>query len=203
PKNVVVMQNAASQYSMLGRVEEAITLGEQAHEADPLYLPGFSNLARFYLIAGRLDEAEAIYREVLALYPDDGDAYRRLGELHLLRGDSEEARSHFARFDEFAGYGDFSRLWFKAMVEHTAGNAIASTAATEEFERKFGEDNRSLCAEIRAWRDETDMAFGWLDKSLAARDPSLSVLKTDLFLTPLHADPSWNTLLEKIGLPTD
>ena len=47
------------------------------------------------------------------------------------------------------------------------------------------------------------MAFARLDKALAARAPFLSEVKTDALLTPLHADPRWNALLEKIGLPTD
>jgi len=60
-----------------------------------------------------------------------------------------------------------------------------------------------VAAEIRAWRGESDAAFAWLDKALAARDPVLSGIKLDAYLQTLHADPRWKAVLKKIGLPTD
>jgi hypothetical protein len=55
----------------------------------------------------------------------------------------------------------------------------------------------------RAWRGEADAAFAWPDKALAARDPTLASLKADRLPSSLRADPRWNALLRKIGLPTD
>jgi hypothetical protein len=88
-------------------------------------------------------------------------------------------------------------------VEHLAGDDRASSAATEEFETRFGAGDPSACAQVRAWRGETATAFTWLEKALAARDPYMASLKSDLYLTSLHADPRWNALLKKIGLPAD
>jgi hypothetical protein len=100
------------------------------------------------------------------------------------------------------GLGDHGRLHYEAIVEHAAGNAAASKAATLEFEKRFGVGDPLVAAQIRAWRGEADAAFAWLDKALAARDPSLSWIKFDAYLLTLHTDPRWNALLKKIGLPT-
>jgi hypothetical protein len=88
-------------------------------------------------------------------------------------------------------------------VEHTAGNAAASKRATDEFEKKFAAGDPFSSAQIRAWRGEPDAAFAWLDKALAAHDPLLAQIKTDVYMGSLHADPRWNALLAKIGLPPD
>jgi TolB-like protein/Tfp pilus assembly protein PilF len=203
PKSTAVLSNAASLYKTLGRVKDAIALEEQVHEVDPLNLLGFTNLADSYRQAGRLGEAERLVRQVLELKPDSSTAYLRLAQIQLLRGRPDDARASFARWNELARYGDYARLFYESIVEHLAGDDRASSAATEEFETRFGAGDPSACAQVRAWRGETATAFTWLEKALAARDPYMASLKSDLYLTSLHADPRWNALLKKIGLPAD
>ncbi len=203
PKDPIVMGNAAIFYDCVGRRDEAIALQERRLDVDPLDLNGYTNLASSYTHAGRLDEAEARLRRVLGLAPDFAWAHVGLGKVHLLRGDVEEARATFARFQELAAGGDYWRIFFDAIVEHSAGNATASASAAMEFERRFGASDPTTCAEIRAWRGEADAAFAWLDRALELHDPGLASIKDDFYLIPLHVDPRWNTLLERIGLPTD
>jgi TolB-like protein/Tfp pilus assembly protein PilF len=203
PKNPIVLGNAALLYGILGRFTDAISLTEQATTLDPLTPIGFSNLANFYLMVGRLDEAEANYRKAIKLRPDHPLSHMLLGILHLLRGRPEEARSSMTKFTDLQGLGDYGRLYFDALVEHTAKNAEASKRATEEFEKRFGADDPSSCSQIRAWRGEADAAFAWLDRAVARRDPLLSQIKFDPLMIPLHSDPRWNALMKKIGLPTD
>ncbi|HZM71307.1 MAG TPA: protein kinase [Candidatus Cryosericum sp.] len=203
PKSTAVLSNAASLYKTLGRLNDAIALEEQVHEVDPLNLLGFTNLADSYRQAGRLDEAEGLVRQVLELKPDSSTAHLRLAQIHLLRGRPDEAKASFAKWNEMARYGDYARLFYESTVEHLAGDERASVAATEEFEKRFGAGDPSACAQVRAWRGETGAAFTWLEKALAARDPYMASLKSDLYLTSLHADARWDALLKKIGLPTD
>jgi len=203
PKNPIVMGNSAVLYGLLGRLDEAIVLEERILKVDPLNLVNFFNLASDYASAGRLDEAEALCRKALELAPDHGDMLNSLAVIHLLRGEVEAARKCYARGNELLGRGDYGRFWYEALVEHTAGNAAASQAVALEFEKRFGAEDPAMAAQIRAWRGETDAAFAWLDKALAARDPSLAQINADIYLKSLRADPRWNALLKKIGLPTD
>ena len=203
PKNPIVMMNAGILYGCLGRLDDAIALEEQVVKVDPLKVDVLSNLFNHYALAGRLDEAEAQCRKALELGAEYSFPYALFGDLHLLRGEVVPARKSYAKYTELSGQGDYGRLLYEALVEHSAGNASASQAAALEFEKRFGEGEPYVAAEIRAWRGEADLAFAWLDRALAARDPLLSQLKTDIYLRSLHADPRWNALLKKIGLPTE
>jgi tetratricopeptide (TPR) repeat protein len=201
PKNIDVLLGAAYHFLHTGRVEEAIALEEKALEADPLNLRGIGNLANTYRVAGRLDEAEALLGRLLELKPDHGAAYGILSAVRLQRGDVEGARAAQTRANELLGRGDRGRLFSDAIFEHAAGNASAAAAAAAEFEKRYGTDDPLACAGIRAWRGEADLAFAWLDKAYALRDPALTRVRESLYLRSLHADPRWRRLLEKIGLP--
>ncbi len=197
-----MLGNAALVYSELGRIDEAIVLDERSIETDPLHPVIHSNVASLYVFQGRLEEAERHCRESLALMPDLFVVYNHLGAIHLLRAKVEDARFAWAKANEMGGLGDLDRLASEAQLEHTAGNTEASRRAAEELENRFGADAPTTCAKVRAWRGDTDAAFAWLDRALAARDPTLASIKADYLLRPLHTDPRWNELLKKIGLPT-
>ena len=203
PKNGIVTGNAANLYKMIGRVDEAVVLEEQAVERDPLDVIGYSNLSGTYLAAGRLDDAERTARRSLALSPDTIVGNYVLGVVYLLRGDVPAARSHLDKVATLTGWGEAGHLYVEALLAHTAGNEEASAKAAREYEGRFGVEDPTGCATIRAWRGEKEQAFGWLQKSLAAHDPALAQIKTDVLMESLHEDPRWNALLKKIGLPTD
>jgi TolB-like protein/tetratricopeptide (TPR) repeat protein len=203
PKNPIMLGNASTLYSALGRLSEAIALQEQARHADPLNVVTHASLVSLYVRAGRLVEAEAMARKAVEMGPDSPTAHQKLGNVLLFRGQAEAAREEYAKCNELEGSGDHDRLYFEAIVEHTAGHAEASKRAAEDFEKRFASEDPLYAAEIRAWRGDTDAAFAWLDKALSIRDPLMTQLKAELFLSPLHADARWNALLQRTGLPTD
>jgi TolB-like protein/Tfp pilus assembly protein PilF len=202
PKNPIMLGNASTLYSILGKLSDAIALQEQARRADPLNVITHASLVSLYVRAGRLDEAEATARKAVELGPDSPTAHQKLGNVLLMRGQAEAAGAEYRRLNELEGSGEHDRLYFEAIVEHTAGHTEASRQAAEEFEKRFAAEDPFYAAEIRAWRGESDAAFAWLDKALSIRDPLLGQLKAELFLSPLHADPRWNELLKRVGLPT-
>jgi serine/threonine-protein kinase len=201
PGNPSIMQGAAYLHWALGRFEKAIDLGEQWLKAEPLYRGVYINLAHAYRGAGRLDEAEALVLKGQELWPDDFQAM--LARIYLSAGRVEEARVAWDRAVEDSGAGESLRLFYYALIEHSAQNTAASDTALAEFEDKYGSNSLTDCARIRAWRGEIDAAFDWLDKAFAARDPSLAYLWQYIELQSLYSDPRWDALLEKIGLRTD
>jgi len=48
---------------------------------------------------------------------------------------------------------------------------------------------------------KTDKAFKWLETAIQERDPVMSNLKVITSLQPLHSDPIWTILLQKIDTP--
>ena len=55
-------------------------------------------------------------------------------------------------------------------------------------------------ATIYAGLDEREQALDWLEKAYEAREPWLLIIKTDPHLNPLHSEPRFQALLEKVGL---
>jgi hypothetical protein len=49
-------------------------------------------------------------------------------------------------------------------------------------------------------RGEADVAFEWLERAHAQREPAISEMKTLPPLRSLHADPRWDVFLRKMGL---
>lgn len=69
PHNQRVLSRAANVARMRGRTDEAIRYSEQALEADSLSPNAHAVLGLTYYFAGRLDDAEAMRRKLLALSP--------------------------------------------------------------------------------------------------------------------------------------
>ena len=61
-------------------------------------------------------------------------------------------------------------------------------------------DSAYQAADVYAARVEADLAFEWLDRAYAQRDPGLTQMKTDPCLRSLHTDPRWDIFLRKMGL---
>ena len=137
------------------------------------------------------------------LLPDDPFSHFLLGDVHLVQHELDAARSSYARFVKLSGAGDGIRILYEALVEHTAGNTAASAHAAAEHERLHGDTDPRAAAQIRAWRGEADAAFAWLERAVAARDPAMAELNTDLYLRSLRSDARWNELLRKVGLPAE
>ncbi|MDX2448283.1 MAG: hypothetical protein QNK29_13925 [Desulfobacterales bacterium] len=47
---------------------------------------------------------------------------------------------------------------------------------------------------------ETNKAFEWLETAREEGDPILHNIKAKAAFKPLHSDPRWRTLLQKMGL---
>ena len=89
-----------------------------------------SNAVIDLIRAGRLDEAEAAARALLARYPDVHDGWDRLGMVHEARGESEKAVDCYRRVVAFLDANpDYSEPAFKdSFVERIA--RLAPPAAT-------------------------------------------------------------------------
>jgi hypothetical protein len=60
-------------------------------------------------------------------------------------------------------------------------------------------DAHAYSAEIYAKLGEIDRAFEDVNQAVAARDPGVAWLKSDMMLRPLHADPRWTEIMRKVG----
>jgi hypothetical protein len=60
-------------------------------------------------------------------------------------------------------------------------------------------DGRDV-AIVYAGLNDRDKAFGWLEKAFGDRSFFLTALNIDPLLEPLHDDPRWSDLKQRVGL---
>jgi tetratricopeptide (TPR) repeat protein len=109
---------------------------------NPQDLEALLGLAHVRLDQGMLDEAESLYRQVLALQPKNVEAISHLGTVQLGRGQTDAAlRQYDAALAIDSGY--IHALWDKASVlQRVVQDYPAAIRVWEEFRRLVGPDSQ-------------------------------------------------------------
>jgi tetratricopeptide (TPR) repeat protein len=93
-------------YPKRGRAQVSRARSRARAELDALAddddLDGVSNAVIHLVRAGKLDEAEAAARDLLARFPQVHDGYDRLGMVYEARGDKQQAALYYRKVVEFA-----------------------------------------------------------------------------------------------------
>lgn len=193
PTNISIIGHTADLIMRLGRLNEAITLGEYVAARDPVNPVGHLNLSGYYLLAGRLDEAITSSRIANSLSPGIGGAHYRLGEALLRKHEPEAALAVFQQEED-----DEWRVKGMTLALHDLERLTEYEEAFSELRQRWGERWPVEVAHVYAWIGDTDEVFFWLEKELKAN--GLGGVMVDNFFTNLHDDPRWLPLLEKAGV---
>jgi len=196
PTNLSVIRNSANLIMRLGRLNEAIKLGEFAAARDPVNPVAYLNLSNSYIRAERLDEAIKSARTALWLSPDIGGARYRLGEAFLRKGLPEQALAFFSMEED-----EEWRVKGTALASYDLGRITEYEQSFAELRERWGKRWPIEIAHVYAWIGDTDEVFFWLEKELEVN--GLSGVMVDNFFTSLHDDPRWQPLLEKGGVSAD
>ncbi len=192
--NAESIAEAAYMAQALGRLDQAIVLGEYVLAHDPVSAIGFSDLASYYLRAGRLDEAISSYRTTLTLSPNYIGANYSMGTALLLKDEPDAALAAIEKEPD-EGW----RLIGLAMAYHALGDLVAADAALEELIEKFEQYASYNIAYVLAFRGESDRAFEWLNRAVDYKDPGLVGIVTQSLFVNLESDRRWLPFLESIG----
>ena len=85
PNNAQILAWLALAYDAAGDYEKVIPLGEKLLRIDPLSIPGQSNLASNYSMAGRDEESEKLISNLATMAP--ANAANRRGAIHWIKGE--------------------------------------------------------------------------------------------------------------------
>jgi serine/threonine protein kinase/Tfp pilus assembly protein PilF len=195
PGSADALQAAGMLEFCLGRYDRALELLRRSIDADPLSMIGPSYVARILHSQGRLAEAEAELRAILARSTSPSREHALLALVLIHEGRTEEAL-----VEATAESSEWARLWSLGMVYWSLGQHAESDEALAQLERKHGDTAIVQVAQVRAVRGEADAAFDWLERAYEARDPGIALAKTSTSLQGLHGDPRWAALLRRIGL---
>jgi TolB-like protein/DNA-binding winged helix-turn-helix (wHTH) protein/Flp pilus assembly protein TadD len=196
PGSAAVIGARAHLERILGRVEEAIGLYEQAMALDPLRANFHLALGYELYVAGRNEEALAALQKAQELNPQLSSLHLTNGQILLSNGRWQRALEEMEKET-----GEWEKLSGEVLAYYALGRREESDKALKKLVATDQNDAAFQIAEAYAYRGEVDNAFAWLDRSYRQRDPGTPEFKTDPLMKSLRQDPRYAALLKKMRLP--
>jgi tetratricopeptide (TPR) repeat protein len=187
-------------YLMLrGRTQDAIAEISKAHEMDPLSPVITTRHGSILSLAGRDAEAVVLYRRALAL--DSTFFYARLDlAVSLLRlGQRDEARRLVSREVVHTSDGEGAYpTWVFAML----GDSSAARAQVRKMEEAMQHGYVSVDALAAAYAvlGDTARALDMLERAADERTFTLVFLTYYPMFLPLHGNPRYAKIVERVGV---
>jgi TolB-like protein/DNA-binding winged helix-turn-helix (wHTH) protein len=182
---------------VLGNLDQALKLYEQAVALDPLRANSHLGLGYLLYMAGRYDEAQAEMQKALDLNPQAAFAHGNLGKILIAKGKPQQALAEMEKEPT-----DWEKLTDLVLVYHALGREQDSNAALAELIAKHDTDSAYQIAQAYAFRGESGKTFEWLERAYKQRDAGLADIKIDPSFRNLRHDPRYIELLKKVHLPT-
>jgi TolB-like protein/Flp pilus assembly protein TadD len=191
----------AEHLTNVGRAEGAIAEMERARELDPLSLPVNGTLGRTYRDARRNEEADVQCRKTLELDPEFALGHWCLGVTEVAEKRYTEAVTEMQRANALGAAPMYT--WGLGYAYAASGDRIRAKAIIESLKKR--PDNVYMpayfIASIYGALGEKDLAFTWLQRAYAARDPQITYLLLDPFVDPLRSDARFDALVRQVGFP--
>ena len=185
--------------SALGRFDDAIAEGKRAVELDPLSLVINADLGVNYYYACRYDEAIAQERKTLEMNPGYYFAYLNLGQALEMKGGRDAAIAEYQKAR--ALNDDPSVLGLLAHAYGLSGNKMEAEKILDQLKALskaryvsaysfalaylgLGNKEEALSRLEQSYQDRAGADIGWI--------------RVDHLLDPLHGDPRFEALAEKI-----
>jgi tetratricopeptide (TPR) repeat protein len=185
----------------MGRREEALAFAERARRVDPVSRAAQMNVATILYFARRYDDAIMEITKTLDLDPGYAPARVLLGRVHAAKGNAERAVAELERAEDLLGPRP-DVLTPLAHVLARAGRPREARAMLEELRRiaKPQEPAPFRMAMIHIGLGETDRAFEWLEKAIAAREWQMVLLNVEPAFDDLRSDTRFAALVDRVGL---
>ena len=189
-----------------GRLAEATTEFQLTQELDPRK----EHLSGILADQGKYDQAIALKRQATESYPDNGYLHYELADLLARAGHYADWVKELERAVELFGFPElaapldnaFKRAGYKSAMQVWAGDLERAQAQGRIY-------MPMTLADTYAALGDRDRAFFWLEEAFQhygrgyseSADGGMKWLKRDRWLEPLHADPRFQSLVRRVGLP--
>ena len=195
PQNPAATAALASLMRKLGRVGEAVALGQRSIALEPLRGASHFNLAASLTTLGRYDEAETALRKAIELQPHSSEHYMQLAVIQILRGKPGTA-VEFAKQETDA----FWRTYALALAHFANSDRAEADASLKKLIDEGADVGGSQIATVYALRKEPEKMFGWLEHAWTTRDGGVTELLSDPFLRVYKDDQRFIAFGQKIGV---
>jgi len=171
-----------------------------ALKIDPASSYAYVNMSFVSYFARQYDEALAQIERAIALRPDPAETLFPRSIIYVEKGEFDKAIREFHKMGNLPhGLGHTGKAYARAGRKAEARTILPKL---REHVTKTG-IGRYEIALIYAGLQENDQAFEWLERAYEVRDKGLTYLIVDPCLDPLRADPRFQTLIKRVGFPTN
>ncbi len=184
PGSVEIFRIRSYRSRVLGNLDQAIKLYEQAVALDPLRTNSYSGLGYLLYVAGRYDAAQAALKKALDLNPQAAFVHLTLGKILIAEGKPQQALAEIEK--EPLEWGKFTG---QALAYHALGREQDSNAALATLIAEYKSGAAYQIAQVYAYRKESDKSLEWLERAYEQRFKNL------------HHDARYTDLLKKMRLP--
>jgi tetratricopeptide (TPR) repeat protein len=195
PRDPAAVANSASLSAKLGRLDEAVAIGQRAVALDPLRGGVHMNLAGYLAVLGRYDEGEAAARKAIEVQPKAPFSYRWLAEIAILRGKPAAAVELGKQVPD-----PFWRTYVLAKAYFANGERPEADAALKKLIDENADDCGTQIAAVYALRKEPDKMFEWLEHAWTTHDVGVTELLSNPLLRAYKDDPRFIAFAQKIGV---
>jgi TolB-like protein/DNA-binding winged helix-turn-helix (wHTH) protein len=187
--------------SAVGRPAEAIAERRRNQERDPLSLGAVDGLAAELYWAGRYDEVIEVTRKVVAVDPNSWGGRLYLGLALEQKHQFPEAIEELQKAVEVSN--DATWIAFVAHAKALSGDKDGARKILANLEQLSHRTYVSpyLFAIVYPDLGNKDKAFFWLEKCYQGREHDLVFSRVWPMFNSLHADPRYNDLMRRVGLP--
>lgn len=206
PDDPLVLSSYANEFTMQGRLDEAIEIERRVVASDPVSRVARVNLANALLASGRLDEARAEFLNYAAMGArPDPEVTVELARIDLLAGRYPQAIAAAEQWPDGPDRDFVLALAGDALGRHD----VAHAAQSRLLEGNDAADAVRL-AELHAYRGNSDEGFRWLNVAFDRLGPNpwlsdqwqwVYLVKLSPFLKPLRADARWLITNQGSGEP--
>jgi TolB-like protein/DNA-binding winged helix-turn-helix (wHTH) protein/Tfp pilus assembly protein PilF len=187
----------------MGRFEEAIQEHRIARELDPLDLVLIYDLGDHFGVSREYDKAIVEYRLVLEMDPNFIGAHGGLAFAYKRQGMEKESISEWEQEAMLAGTPELAEGIKIAFVRGGYKSALKARLTYDQHRRSEGSYvSFSRFARTYAALGEKDLAVQALEKAFAEREP-MAWLNVDPEWDPIRADPRFQDLVRRAGLPSN
>ena len=185
---------------MRGHFSDAEAALQLARQLDPQYINARSHMVNLRIGQGRLAEARAEWAGLADLAPDSLSVHGLGAVLAVCQGDLPGALWHYQRACVLLP--DYPGCWAHlAGAQALNGQAGQARHTLATMHQRFADRVMSpyVLAIVALRMGDRAGALGWLQRAVAAGDPSVLLASKDPCLAPLRGDPVMVSLLQTMA----
>lgn len=202
PNNISAITHHALCLATMGRLNEALTEIERAHNLDPLSIPVSAIVGWHLFVLGRWDEAIEQWQMTLEMEPNFTLSHWLLWRVYWLKGMFEDALNEFFNLSLLydSKVMEAAKEGFAKSGYQIAMHQAAETMADQAKEHYVPPIHIAM---LFVHAEDAKLAIKWLERAYEVHDPKLISVSVEPDWEDLRSSQCFQNLIQRFALPTE